>query len=406
MRRPNPEIRPDAARKAWEAKRLPAGPVPVTARCKLITPVYGGGVKPGAIDRDLPIRPGALRGHLRFWWRLLNGAGRTSRELFCAESELWGGLSSRGPRASRVTLEVRATPVEDRHLGNKSGISDFPEYALIPGPGDSPCLLRAGYEFELGLRFGRTVTGPQRDQVVQALRWWASFGGVGARTRRGLGAVRLSGNDAELKPVSLDEVQEQGGRMVLLRPTGNDAVKAWNEAVDRLKRFRQGRGIGRNPGAGNRPGRSRWPEPDAIRRLAGRHAPGHEPQHPVEGFYPRAAFGLPIVFHFKDSRNGDPYDCELAPDGHDRDRMASPLILRPWFDGEQYRPLALLLPGWEDRVSVPVGFGSGPAGSAKSVRPAWPSDGARRTELAQKIEPMRDRGDDPLSAFMHYFEHG
>ncbi len=398
MRRPNPTLCPDAARKAWEAKRPPAGPDPVTARCELITPMYGGGVKPGEIDRELPIRPGALRGHLRFWWRLLNGAGRTSRELFNKELELWGGISSQGPRASRVTLEVKATPADGQRFVKKSEIAD---YALILEQNDNPDLLKDGYKFDLVLHFARTVTEQQHAQVVNALRWWASFGGVGARTRRGLGAIRVAGNEAKLKPVSLEEVQEQGGWMVLHRQPGKDAVKAWNKAVDRLKRFRQGPGIGRNPGAGNRPGRSRWPEPDAIRRRTRHNAQGHEPQHPVEGFYPRAAFGLPVVFHFKDRGRGDPHDCELAPDGHDR--MASPLILRPWFDGEQYHPLALLLPGWEDRLSVRVGFGSGAAGSVGS---AWPSDSAQRKELAQKIKPMQSHGVDPLSAFMHYFEHG
>lgn len=404
MRRPDPKVSPDAARTAWEAKRPPTAPDPVRARCKLITPMYGGGVKPGQVDRELPIRPGALRGQLRFWWRLLNGTGRTPQELFRVECALWGGISSQGPRASHVTLEVKAAPVEDRHLVTwKSKIGSYPGYALILERNDDPVLLKDGWEFDLMLHFTRKVTGPQREQVIEALRWWASFAGVGARTRRGLGAVRVAGNDAELKAVSIEEVRSRGGWMVPGQPTGRDAVKAWKDAVERLRSFRQGRGIGRNPGAGNRPGRSRWPEPDAIRRLAGHHAAGHEPQHPVDGFYPRAAFGLPIVFHFKDGARGDPEDCTLTSDG--RDRMASPLILRPWFDGEQYRPLALLLPGWEERLSVPVGLDSD-SDSAGSV---WPSDVAERAKMTSRIGPMRDHrghGDDPLSAFMHYFEHG
>ena len=396
MRRPDLKVSPDAARTAWEAKRPSAAPDPVTARCKLITPMYGGGVKPGQVDRELPIRSGALRGQLRFWWRLLNGADRTPQEVFRAESALWGGISSQGPRASQVVLEVRTTPAEEHHLAGKSEVGGFPGYALILERNDDPVLLKDGYEFDLVLHFTRKVTGPQREQIIEALRWWASFGGVGARTRRGLGAVRVTGNDAEMKPVSIEEVQSRGGWMVPGQPTGRDAVKAWKAAVERLRSFRQGPGVGRNPGAGSRPGRSRWPEPDAIRRLAGRHAPGHEPQHPVTCLYPRAAFGLPIVFHFKD--HGDPKDRTLTPG--EADRMASPLILRPWFDGEQYRPLALMLPGWKDRLSIAVGFDPDATG------PAWPSDAAERTELARRVGPMQGHGDDPLSAFMHYFEHG
>lgn len=357
--------------------------------------MYGGGVEAGKFDCSLPIRPSALRGQLRFWWRLLNGAGQTPQDIFSAESSLWGGISGKGPQASQVTVQVKAEPVENRQLAEKSN-ADVPDYALILDSVKDLALLRPGYKFELTLHFNRKVTPPQRDQVIEALRWWASIAGVGSRTRRGLGAVRVTGDTAELKPVSAEEVQSQGGWMVLRGPTGGDALRAWKEAVGALKRFRQGPGVGRNSGTGNRPGRSRWPEPDTIRRRTKHHAPAHAPQHPVDGFYPRAAFGLPIVFHFKD--HGDPKDKTLVPDG--RDRMASPLILRPYFDGKQYRPLALLLPDWEERVGVKVGFDSGAA------KPAWPEDNAERRQRAAQIEPMCGRGDDPLSAFMHYFENG
>ena len=395
MRQPNPNLCPGDAGIRWDAAQTPAVPAPVTARCELITPMYGGGVEAGKVDRRLPVRPGALRGQLRFWWRLLNGSGQTAQDVFGAESALWGGISGKGPQASQVALRVKAEPVEDRQLAKKSK-ADFPVYALILEPGKDPDLLRLGYKFELTLHFTRKVTPPQRDQVIEALRWWASFAGVGARTRRGLGAVRVTGDEAELKPVSAAEVESRGGRMVLRTQTGSDAVKAWKEAVGALKTFRQGPGVGRNPGRGNRPGRSRWPEPDTIRRRTRRHAPAHAPQHPVDGYSPRAAFGLPIAFHFKDG--GDPEDRTLTPAGHDR--MASPLILRPYFDGKQYRPLALLLPGWEKRVSVKVGFDS------ESAKSAWPEDDAERRQRAAQIEPMCGRGDDPLSAFMHYFENG
>ena len=418
-RRPRPALRPEKALEVWDATPPAAGPAVVTAHCTLRTPMYGGGVTPGRVDRELPIRPSALRGQLRFWWRLLHGRSRPATEVFQAESALWGGISSGRPRASRVALQVRAERVEAEELRTKDDIQHFPDYVLILNAGDQPKLLDAGYAFDLTLRFHPTTQPEQRAQVVEALRWWASFGGVGARTRRGLGAVHVTSDDTELQPVSCREVEAVGGRMVLgpAMPTAIDArgaVAAWREAVDALKNFRQGPNLGRSPGSRpNRPGRSRWPEPDTIRRLTGEWVPGHEPQHPVDGFYPRAAFGLPIVFHFKD--RGDPkarsrdskarsdQGLTLVPkdpyrsDGKDPDRMASPLILRPYFDGTGCRPLALLLPGWEQRISVPVGF------DVESASPAWPSSAEERKRLAGQIEPMGGRGDDALSAFMAYF---
>ena len=402
MRRPNPAIRPGEALAAWDAAQSRADEAPVTMKCTLSTPMYGGGVKPGTVDRSLPIRPSALRGQLRFWWRLLNGAGRESQEVFAAESELWGGIPSPVPRASRVILQVGGEPVESAQMVNARS-SERPAYALILDRGEDPSLLRSGYEFTLALRFARGITGGQRKQVIEALRWWASFGGVGARTRRGLGAVTAIGEGFELKPVSYGEVESRGGRMVL-RPPRENAIDAWRDAVDALKDFRQGRGLARNPGSGNRPGRSRWPEPDAIRRRTGHHARGHAPQHEVDGFYPRAAFGLPIVFHFKNRNTGDPPGTSNrdAPDPvlepADGDRMASPLILRPYFDGDRHRPLALLLPGWAKRVSVSVDLDS------KHVGPAWPEDPDERRRLSDLIGPLQGRGADALTAFMHYFE--
>ncbi len=405
-KRLSPALHPEEACAAWDAPPPAAGPAAVTAHCTLQTPMYGGGVTPGKVDPELPIRPSALRGQLRFWWRLLYGRDRPSTEVFQTESGLWGGISSNRPRASRVTLQVRAERVEPKRLRTKGDIQDFPDYVLICKPGDNPKLLDAGYPFDLTLRFHPTTQPEQRTQVVEALRWWASFGGVGARTRRGLGAVHVTSNDTELRPVSCRVVKAHGGRVVVGRVTSKainarGAVAAWKEAINTLKHFRQGPNLGRNPGSGaKRPGRSRWPELGTIRRRTGQQAPGHELQHPVDGFYPRAAFGLPIVFHFKD--RDTPKGLTLVPKNpcsgdKDLDRMASPLIVRPYFDSAGCRPLARLLPGWEQCISVLVGL------DADSASPAWPSSLEERQRLAERIKPMRGKGNDALSAFMAYF---
>ena len=407
MRQPNPNILPEAARSAWKKGRSSSGyDQTVTAHCTLMTPMYGGGVTAGQVDPALPIRASALRGQLRFWWRLLQCTGddgeafADSRKLFGVETDLWGGISSKGPQASRVALQVKSTPVEEQRLVAWRNGQGFPAYALILERQDNPQLLKEGYSFEVVLRFKQAATDQQREQVAEALRWWASFGGVGARTRRGLGAVKATSEDFALKPVSANDVKSRGGRMILGRTDAN-AGKAWKTAVDTLKKFRQGEKVGRNPGHRNRPGRSRWPEPDVVRRVTGRYAGGHEPEHPVDGFYPRAAFGLPIVFQFKDKKSGDPPDHTLVPvrpGKGKQDRMASPLILRPYFYGERYHPLALLLPGWKERISVPVGFDPG------KERPAWPNEPDERKRLAARVPPMKNRGEDALTAFMRFFE--
>jgi CRISPR-associated protein Cmr1 len=76
------------------------------------------------------------------------------------------------------------------------------------------------------------------------------------------------------------------------------------------------------------PTRSFWPEPDSIRRAFPDQV-GEKHRTPVTDHdcFPRAAFGTPIIFHFKDAGSGEPEDTTLQPKGYRR--LASRLFLRP-----------------------------------------------------------------------------
>ncbi len=385
--------------------------------CRLVTPMYGGGVRAGEVDEAMPIRASGIRGQLRFWWRLACGSFASSQDMFRRETAIWGGIGAERPTASRVAVrvdEIRGVNVEaafvykqnDKRPGELRTMPDKADwvepYAVFPARGElAPDkrtttvpphrLARAGLSFRLSLRLHADLTPTQRQEINTALRWWASFGGVGARTRRGLGAIQIR----DLTPVDVAEIEARGGKFVT-RSKAQSAEDAWKQAVDRLRLFRQGVNIGRNPPSpgSTSPGRSRWPEPDMIRRHTRRHASGHAPAHPVVDVYPRAAFGLPIIFHFKDP--GEPTDQTLAP--VDGDRLASPLILRPYWDGQHWRPAALLIPEWASVLGLQAELDPG------SRHNVWPNVATTRTHLARQIRPMAGRGDDPLSAFMAYFQ--
>lgn len=364
--------------------------------CETITPLYGGGVKAGEVDQELPIRPSGLRGQLRFWWRLLN-YNSDSEALFQAERAIWGGIGKEKPVASKVALRLRGVPKlewRDLKLADR-----YNAYALFPARDAEHSVAPLGIEFTMELTLDKALTEAQRQQVKEAVRWWASFGGVGARTRRGLGAVKVAG----LLPVKAEEVAAKGGVLGLRRGEERDASRAWNLAVDCLKAFRQGEDIGRNPGdPGSKfPGRSRWPEADAIRRLQRTHASNHKPRHPVTDYYPRAAFGLPIVYKFKDDKRNDPQKSTLEPIGKDVKRMASPLILRPYWNGKAYQAAALLLPRWEEALKVELAFQR-----SKEKLATWPLDKSEQKNQADLIKPMQGRGNDPLTAFLVFFQRG
>ena len=343
-------------------------------RIELVTPMFGGGVVAGEPDRDMPVRATEIRGQLRFWWRATRGAQcRSCEELRDLEDDIWGSTE----KASRVIVRIEEPNFPEpqscaeynwepnAHGGGGRWRLRWREpfrscrntpYVLFPFQGKQPppnrnariesppskCFAKGS--FKLVLQYPKEVS----DDVLTALRAWLWFGGLGARTRRGCGALWCN----ELAPTDSEDFQRALTRMasaernssaswptlardVLVGPKGNDPLKAWDHVIGLLKELRQGIGVGRNPrGNPPRPGRSRWPEAESVREITGFRSAARprQPHIPADAF-PRADFGLPIVFHFKDrgdppgNRNAD--DFTLYPRLEDADRMASPLILKP-----------------------------------------------------------------------------
>ncbi|MCP5175173.1 MAG: type III-B CRISPR module RAMP protein Cmr1 [Moraxellaceae bacterium] len=399
LRKPPEHLNPN---KALDAIQEPTW---TTLECQLVTPMYGGGVVSHTVDEKMPIRVSSIRGQLRFWWRLLatnssddlwqRDAGLSIRQ---AEADLWGGIDDK-TKASKVFLRISYTapfrPISHKDVGAK--------YVLFPADNETNAsiphnLVPAGFNWHLDIAYDNHIQNKQKQQVWEAIRWWGQFGGLGARTRRGLGAIqiiKINGTDAPpnlRNPISANEAQQAGCQLILRQQVQNNAVDAWKSAINKLRDFRQSPPIGRNEGKmHNRPGRSRWPEPDAIRRIAGRHAPEHEPQHRAGNLFPRAAFGLPIIFHFQG--RGEPSDSSLQPmlGGSLKERMASPVILRPYLRADRgWASAALLLPHTHvDNLRLQI---------FKRDASYW------NAEQAPNVQPIaRNNGTDALSAFLNYF---
>lgn len=330
-------------------------------RIELITPLFGGGVETGVNDESFPIRPTSIRGQLQFWWRATVGARCNSKEdLRDNQSAVWGDTKKASPVEVRVAevqasraepcahferdaAKYRSTPTWHHAFGSTLA------YALFPFQGQladgrtriekepASCIHQAAFQLEI------RCPDELWPGVEEALRAWILFGGLGSRTRRGCGAIHCE----KFAPKDRNELisllqrflrDQSPGRewptlaeAILIGREKEKANEAWADAVALLRDFRQGKGIGRNEGQDpRRPGRSRWPEPDTLRRITRRSAPQHQPNEKMPNGFPRAELGLPIVFHFKDK--GDPPDTVLYPgpgaDGTPRDRMASPLILK------------------------------------------------------------------------------
>jgi len=336
----------------------------------LITPLFGGGVEAGAPDETMPIRGTSIRGQLRFWWRATRGARFANHhDLFEQHAKIWGTTKQASPVEIAVG-DVKAKPARpcarydwnQSARGGKGGwrlvwekpfaSSPLP-YALFSFQGKQPASRGGDPEeppatfidtasFTLRLRYPEELS----KDVETAVWTWVNFGGLGARTRRGCGALFYK----ELAPKDASDL-ERWFKDASFQPTGDardwptlpgsvfvgtqagKSIDVWKSVVGLLQSFRQGEGIGRNPGQQhNRPGRSRWPEPETIRRVTNRRSPQHARlAHIPDDAFPRAEFGLPIVFHFQGQ--GEPPDTVLyplrGPDGEARERMASSLILKP-----------------------------------------------------------------------------
>ena len=403
------------------AARKREGKGELVRRFEVISPMIGGGVfvdpenthlkKP---DPVTPIRPASIRGQLRFWWRATQAhtfAGVA--DMRARETSLWGAASTPGAVSLRVEYSGRSTPQPAPPLSSDLGYGAFTLRPTQKAPDKS-----VGNLAELRGPATLTLSIPeaQRAEVELAVDAWLNFGGLGGRTRRGFGAVaavageKVQGGLAILNALAAKTVSRELRGMPHLCGAAAEyatwgqfasGAAALDAALGRLRRFRQGRDFARNPGT-ERPGRSRWPEPNEIRRITRRAHPDHRPPDVGVHKMPRAVFGMPIIFHFKD--RDDPGDASLQPAGHER--LASPLILRPIRDpdGKRFTALALVLQGTLDQT--PAGGRCPQSGLVLKGAGGHGDDPHVAAELtvaeAQEIRPLAGNPD-PLRRFLEFF---
>jgi len=403
---------------------------------RFLTPMFGGGVEVKGPEKPhdpvTAIRVASIRGQLRFWWRACNpGHAESVEQLRQQEAEVWGSTSN----PSAVTIAVTKQPgghepfnVYGRDkIGRWAPMENREEvaYGAFPlKPGDKDRGQRPGTLSEFShpdfkLVFHLVIRHPEvhnisldeaRNGIEEALTAWSLFGGLGGRTRRGFGAIECSDGTSDLDAAQrflkkledrrlLDGVPSLCGATLTHASGTTTALDAWRRGLSLLQSFRQGKGVGRGAGSGPRPGRSYWPEAEEIRHQTGSRAPKHQPlPNPIRRF-PRAAFGLPIIFHFHPGTDsdpgsrGDPADVTLEPIG--LKRFASPLIIRVIRKGPQFLPIALKLAGSvvDDRLQL-------------TPTPRHAADVRSRLtrEELRMVRPLSGRvGDDVLDAFIHYF---
>jgi len=150
---------------------------------ELVTPMLGGGARQREHDRDCWLRPSTVKGHLRFWWRALN-AHRfdTPFELRRRERQLFGGPGAFDPRTRKPIdgpglLRIQVHPLQATKAKVRLGQRQV------------DCLA-AKSRATLAFRFPSRSNQDERNEIIDAIRAWVVFGGVGGKTRRAFGAIR------------------------------------------------------------------------------------------------------------------------------------------------------------------------------------------------------------------------
>lgn len=196
-----------------------------TLTMKVTTPLFNGGADPDGTlgfrpGDDAGLRPASLRGPMRFWFRALAGAyiGSDLDLLGALERRVFGGIGQRDTGIpSPVMLRLPEPPrllttrapefLTDRRNGR--WIAYLLGLGLMEMEGSKPRLTRpfvspetAPFELKIRFRHHRRAA-PDVANAVESLAyaslWLAcTYGGLGARTRRGLGGVRITDVSGDL----------------------------------------------------------------------------------------------------------------------------------------------------------------------------------------------------------------
>jgi len=341
-----------------------------TRTYRVITPLWGDGVEANINDPITLIRGSSIRGHLRFWWRAMRGNsnGRTVAEMREKENSIWGSTK----KPSQVKIAVNVTnkgttfqPINahGEPIHNVGAMNSMDSYVTFPLR-THPAIFLENVQFEMELEYPDSLT----EEVEAALWAWQAFGGVGARTRRGMGAIeciQVDGSPQQPKsgvefqrsisenlqkwiedsdyPAGVPHLSKQLHHKLTSRQNDITGLQALRNIVGQYKNFRQSRPDSRRDP--RHPGPSHWPEPDLIKACFPSRIFRHPILHRVHGKAPRAVFGLPLIIHFKeynDGRGEDPEETTIQGVG-EIDRLASPLIIRPVHLAQGYAGMAVLL---------------------------------------------------------------
>ncbi len=215
----------------------------------LVSPAFLGGAEPSD-PAGCDLRGNSLRGLLRWWWRTLHAGYLTRQQLKALESSIWGSVEL----ASPISLRIERVDVPDPELFDRAAI--VRQYELeSPKPGEQPGLAyityglaeqanRRRWYLPSGARWRIiALAQPTSFEAATLRRRWqlsatdvleqfklalwllATYGGIGAKARKGFGSLACAEPLADLSLESAGELAARLRRQCGFPPRHYDDAK-------------------------------------------------------------------------------------------------------------------------------------------------------------------------------------
>ncbi|MGI2029381.1 type III-B CRISPR module RAMP protein Cmr1 [Endozoicomonas acroporae] len=175
---------------------------PLIARYQISTPMFLGDASSDECAEK--IRPSSLKGALRFWWRALNwgrvysSCGKNTdtalQQLHREEGVLFGlAAKTNGKEKVGGQSAFRLRIRDDQSKTGKEPVRGIP-YLLgqgLTGKNKESHYLESGSDFTVCCYPSPQMSSEQSEQLEQALLCLGMLGGLGARSRKGLGSLSI-----------------------------------------------------------------------------------------------------------------------------------------------------------------------------------------------------------------------
>ena len=176
-------------------------PETIEATYRIVTPMFIGGADQSPSDG---IRPPSVKGALRFWWRALNWSrvrGQADNEekalklLHQEEANLFGQAATDDKKDGGNGQSLFLLRVFSEHKDGTSAASEGNKYmlgqGLINARGEYQRSSILDGSFNVKLLFRPGADQDKQYQIAIALFAWGLLGGLGSRSRRGIGSVAI-----------------------------------------------------------------------------------------------------------------------------------------------------------------------------------------------------------------------